>query len=521
MKRSIIALALLSWLTACTEAPAPSTPTVTIDGEKLNGERLNNGDYVFRGVPFAEPPVGELRWRPPLPLESRVPERDATAFAPACMQAPRILEWYRDLAETFGATRDVFDDLDVSEDCLYLNVWTPTLDPSANLPVMVYVHGGSNNSGWSYEPNYHGHALAERGVVSISIAYRLGVFGFFSHPGMNDANFGLWDQVAALEWIRDYVSSFGGDPDRVMIFGESAGAQDILALMSSTRAAGLFHAAALQSTAGFGIGADDSPTLEDERARGSATARLFGFSGADELGQLRDVPASELLERYESEFADYYHSPAVDGNLLERPVWDTVVTGDLLSVPFIIGSNADEWYDSVPEDATLQDVADAIESSSLLNSVAVVDSLGAESDPREALDRLSAAAGMLCPSQALAERQTGLHGNGWAYYFSRVRDGEAGRRVRAYHGAELPYVFGTHEPWMTTADTDWRLSDSVMAYWINLASNGDPNGEGLPDWPAFTGPSGRVIEFGNEVSVGEPQEAVLCGVFRESVAIGD
>ena len=146
------------------------------------------------------------------------------------MQSPRILDWYRDMAEIFGASRDVIEALTIDEDCLYLNIWTPSMDPDASLPVMVYIHGGSNVSGWSYEPNYHGHALARRDIVVVSVAYRLGVFGFLSHPdlppGAPLANFGLWDQIAALRWVQQHIGKFGGDANRVTVFGESSGAED-------------------------------------------------------------------------------------------------------------------------------------------------------------------------------------------------------------------------------------------------------------------------------------------------------
>ena len=228
-----LALALLCvGVTACN-----IQPEVEVNGEVLHGEYFaDTGVAVFRSIPFAEPPLGHLRWRPPQPLGMKLAYREATAFAPVCMQSPRILEWYRDMAEIFGSSPDVFEDLVTSEDCLYLNIWSPDLHEDAALPVMVYIHGGSNKSGWSYEPNYHGHALAKRGVVLVSIAYRLGVFGFLSHPDLDDdngiANFGLWDQVTALKWIQEYIRQFGGDPERVTVFGESSGAQDILTLMA-------------------------------------------------------------------------------------------------------------------------------------------------------------------------------------------------------------------------------------------------------------------------------------------------
>jgi para-nitrobenzyl esterase len=513
-------LLLLLLIFATTTCTAATPPSAEVDGEKLSGEIIAGKISVFRGVPFAEPPVGDLRWQRPQALVTKVAERDATTFAPACMQSPRILEWYRDLAETFGATRDVFDDLEVSEDCLYLNIWTPELNQDALLPVMVYIHGGSNNSGWSYEPNYHGQALAERGVVLVSIPYRLGVFGFFSHTESDVANVGWWELLAALEWIQQHIAKFGGDPNRVTVFGESSGAQDVLALMATERAQGLFHGAIMQSTAGFGLGGRrSSPTLADEQQRGVTTAALFGIAGPGALQELRSVPATELLQTYEGQPDYYYHSPAIDGRLLSDSPWDTMEKGELSNIPFIIGSNADERYASISADLDMADVPDAVNAARFLSAQAIIDTLATESDPREAIDRLGSAEGMLCPSQYLAAHQTALHGNGWVYFFSRVRDGEAGAEVRAYHGAELPYAFGTHDPWMTTTDVDWYLAGQMMRYWIQLATTGNPNAEGLPEWPAFTGTDGTVMEFADVARPGLSTEPILCGVFNDAVRL--
>ncbi len=499
-----------------------SAPQVVVDGEELDGVQVAaTGVAVFRGIPFAEPPVGELRWQAPKPLSTNRAHRDTTKFAPACMQTPRILDWYRDLAETFGASRDVFEDLETSEDCLYLNIWTPRVDASSSLPVMVYVHGGSNNSGWAYEPNYHGHALAERGVVVVSIAYRLGVFGFLSHPDLDPenglANFALWDQLAALEWVQRNIDKFGGDPGRVTVFGESAGAQDILALMATGRARGLIHGAILQSNAGFGIGGRAPASLEAEQQRGIETAKIFGFTGPGTLNKLREVSAEDLLEKYDAQFPHYYHSPATDGQLLTNGVWDAISEGDLLSVPLIIGTNADERY---PSDATQlgkDDIQSAIESSQFLNSPESYAAVIHDPDPANAVDRISTADGMQCPSQYLAANQSAAHDNGWVYYFSRIRDGSAGAEVRAYHGAELPYVFGSHDPWMTTTDTDWALAEQMMSYWIRFAKTGNPNSDSLPEWPAFRHPNGKTMEFANHAVQMPAQEPVLCRVFRETI----
>ena len=491
---------------------------VELDGEILAGERLaDSGIAVFRGVPFAEPPVGELRWRAPQSLKTKLQRRDATRFRPACMQTMRILEWYRDMAEIFGSTRDEFEDLEVSEDCLYLNIWTPRPEEDAGLPVMVYVHGGSNNSGWAYEPDYHGHALAGRGVVLVSIAYRLGVFGFFSHPGIEGealANFGLWDQVAALRWIQRNIAKFGGDPSRITVFGESAGAQDIVALMASPLAGGLFHGAILQSTAGFGLGRRAAPSLETERRRGEDTAAIFGFDGDDSLARLRAVPADELLAKYEERFACYYHSPAVDGELVTRSIWEVITSGELADIPFIIGSNADERYGGTPANAGEDDVARAMQATDWLDSPATLAAVADEADYRERIDRISAADGMLCPSQFLASR----YDDAYVYHFSRVREGEGGAAVRAYHGAELPYTFGTHPDWMTTTDVDRKLTGQMLGYWTAFAATGNPNAGGLPGWPAFAAIDPQVMEFGQAAEVKEAPEPVLCRIFWQAVS---
>jgi len=504
---------LLILLAACTQPPE-----VTVNGETLRGEWLHGtGIAAYRGIPFAKPPVGELRWRAPQPYSPQPGSRDARDFAPACMQSMGILEWYRDMAEIFGSTRDEFGDLDISEDCLYLNVWTPASGGETGLPVMVYVHGGSNDSGWAYEPDYRGHVLAEHGVVLVSIAYRLGVFGFLSHPaaaGDALANFGLWDQLAALTWVRENIAQFGGDPQRITVFGESAGAQDVLALMASKHTRGLFHGAILQSNAGFGLRGRSDNTLANEQQRGVETASLFGFDGPAGWESLRGVPAHELLSRYEQAFPEYYHSPAVDGQLLGKNIWDVIDAGELLPIPFIVGSNGDEWYDRIPPDAGPDDLQAAITEAEFLDSDETRALFATETDYVRAIDRLGAANGMVCPSQHLAAR----YEHGWVYYFTRIRDGKGGVTVRAYHGAELPYTFGTHPDWMMTTEVDRALTEQILAYWTRFAATGDPNGDGTPDWPVFTADGRQVMQFGERAHVIDAPEADLCRIFEGAVA---
>lgn len=514
MKHQLTVLLILIVIAGCGQDRG-----VNVNGESLHGEILaDSGVQVFRGIPFAEPPIGDLRWRAPVPYQGRGGERDATAFAPACMQHMGILDWYRGMAEKFGSTRDEFEDLAISEDCLYLNIWTPSPDASESLPVMVYIHGGSNDSGWAYEPDYHGHVLAERGVVMVSIAYRLGVFGFLSHPELGDeevrANFGLWDQVAALEWVRDNVARFGGDPQRITLFGESAGAQDILALMAAPPAAGLFHGAILQSNAGFGIGERGTPSIEQEQNRGVETAALFGFEGAGALDALREVTADRLLSRYLEAFPNYYHSPAVGGRLLPRSVWDVINSGELAPLPMIIGSNGDEWYDRAPPDADEARILATAEMAGFTDTDAALQAVNSENDVRKKIDRIGAAGGMVCPSQHTAAIQARAHENAWVYYFTRIRDGAGGALVRAYHGAELPYVFGTHARWITTTDVDLELTQHILDYWTQFAASGNPNRSGNPKWPVFAEPDYPVMEFGDTAKIIAPPEPDLCALFR-------
>ncbi len=516
MQRILITATLLA-LSACDQAPS-----VDVDGETLIGMFLEDGKVAaFLGVPFAEPPIGDLRWRASQLLNSTVAKREVTDFAPACIQSMRILDWYRWLAVEMGGSADYYEDLEVSEDCLYLNVWTPTPKSDAKLPVMVWVHGGSNKSGWSYEPNYYGHKLAQKDVVVVSVAYRQGVFGFLSHPDLPRdepvANFGYWDLIASLQWIQDNIEQFGGDPDRVTMFGESAGAENILALMATEAVDGLLHRGIAQSTAGFGL--TRMSTLAEEEKRALGLAEALGLPQEKSLAALREVPADELFAVYDETFAGHYHAPAIDDQLLTESTWATIHGRGLGGRELIIGSNYHEWYANTAEDTTWDDIiregAALIEGMDYESALEIVRS---EEDPRRALDRLRTASNMLCASQHVASMVNEAGGAAWMYHFTRTPQGENGISLGAYHGVEYPYVFDTHDPYFAVNDTDRALQEAMQAYWVNFAKTGDPNGDGVTRWPRFQAPELMVQELGDTVMTVPAPEPELCALFEEGLA---
>ena len=301
---------------------ATSPPRVEVHDEVLLGGRGERFPEIlsFKGIPFAAPPVGALRWREPKPYRSHSRVRAAQSFAAACVQDGSNTEWNRDIGAAFGAAPSLFSDPPMSEDCLYLNVWTPALGTARRLPVLVWIHGGANVSGWSFEPNYIGEALAARGkLVVVSIAYRLGVFGFFSHPDLRGArvraNFGLLDQIAALRWVHDNIGSFSGDPDNVTIAGESAGGADVGYLMVSPPAKGLFRRAIAESG---GYRMQDASGLADAEKIGTSISAAL--PGRPNLAGLRRLPSADILRAASTLAGTVDWGPVVDGTSLTMPL---------------------------------------------------------------------------------------------------------------------------------------------------------------------------------------------------------
>jgi para-nitrobenzyl esterase len=452
---------------------------------------------VFKGIPFAAPPVGELRWKEPEPVTPWRGVRKATEFGARCMQA-RIFE---DM---------VFRDAGPSEDCLYLNVWTPGISAKTKLPVMVWIYGGGFQAGATSEPRQDGEHLAHRGVVIVSMNYRLGIFGFFSHPGLTaesphhaSGNYGLMDQVAALKWVHENIEAFGGDPANVTIFGESAGSFAVSALMASPLSKGLMRAAIGESGAFFGKTLRAKPLAESER-RDVVFAESLGLKS---LGQLRGVSAEKLLEASRRGNDNNHFRPNIDGYFMPAKPSEIYAKGEQAHVPLIAGWNRDEGsYQHFfgTEQVNKDNYAAKIRQ---LFGEAAAEALNLF--PGGSDEEVKRSAGWLDTADFIAlgtwkwlemHLQTG-GASVYRYEFDQVPPPSEGHEAEAdlaYHSAEIEYVFGTLD-WkkISWRPEDYKLSEQVGAYWTNFAKTGNPNGAGLGAWPIYIRKSGyQVMHLG-------------------------
>lgn len=470
------------------------------------------GVVAYEGVPFAAPPVGPLRWREPQPVRPWTGVRAATAFAPACPQ--------------LGVSMPGEPEPKTSEDCLYLNVWAPATRAKARAPVMVFIPGGGYTNGATSLPLYWGDRLAKRGVVVVTVAYRLGVLGFLAHPDLtaesprhSSGNYGLMDQAAALGWVKRNIAAFGGDPGRVTIFGQSAGAMSVSMLMTSPLAKGLFQGAIGESGGLF-------EPLQLSPSYGLATAEHDGEAyaksvGAASLAELRALPADKLLRGAAYRVAH----PVVEPYALPRSPYDAFAAGLQAKVPVLVGWNAEEPRSLIDVSGVraatfTQDIRNAFGPlpSALMDAYPYTDDVQArqarvdfERDLRFAWD-----------DWAWARLQARAGPSAYAYRFERRPPFPAGS-VRASwgasHFAELWYVFDhlDQETWAWTP-ADRRLADAMAGYWVNFAKRGDPNGAGLPTWPRFQATDGVVLRLDDPIAVGPPPELATLKVFDDVYA---
>ena len=492
---------ILSLLVIACSTPSSNTlfrfdtnePWFESNGIRYVGKRVANEEVeIYLGVPFAQPPIGELRWAPPQKITATNITVMAKRFAHACMQGPHLVDWYRDVIGSFGGDPAQFQPPEISEDCLYLNIWRPSVVPesSTGLPVYVFIHGGSNKGGWSYEPNYVGEELARRGVIVVTIAYRLGVFGFFAHPELQQANFGLLDQIAALQWLRDNIQAVGGDPNKVTVSGESAGANNIEFLLATPAAEGLFQRVIHQS--GGSSQLDKLAKQENDKLGIALASHLLGDHASQAGGQLaglKQQSAQAVQTASEEVYRSHYYDPVIDGYSVAKPLDESIRQNNIHSVDLIIGTNADEWTIYLDENETLESWAQnnlEAESAKAIVKLINSDPLYAGETKAKQLDLLISAYNFVCPSLKLAQSVAGLGGKSWVYYFSKVRPGSLAAKMGAYHGAELPYVFNTHDDWLPTEDDDRLLTEAIIDYWVQFIRHGDPNVDSQKYWPQYS-----------------------------------
>lgn len=460
---------------------------VSITGGQIQGmvSALNPDIIAFKGIPFAASPVGDLRWRPPAAVEAWDGVRDASAAGPICPQ------WRGDAAVG-------------EEDCLSLNVWAPreTAEP---LPVMVWLHGGGYRLGSGSGAGSDGTPLASKGAVIVTINYRLNVFGFFAHPALSaesphgaSGNYGMMDMVAALEWVRDNIATLGGDPDRVTIFGESAGGGAVMTLMLVPQAEGLFHRAIAQSTYVHGWDRPLSAPArgwEPAEAVGLRLGEALGATGDDALSALRAAPAAEIFEVAAVgplfKWSGTVWAPNVDGWYLPDDPLMMYANAEQHDVPLIAGvtDNEGSLFRSRFE---IEDV-DGFEAYVRSDFAGVESEVLAHYDVTTSeavtpgLNHLVHDLFFAGPVRVQLRAHERVASPAWLYHFAQVAPTTMGTNFGAHHASELTYVFGAFAaaegvPW---TDADHQVSNRVMDYWTEFAASGDPNREGLPSWPAF------------------------------------
>ena len=516
--RAIIAVVLVC--AAAAASRAQTDPIVNVTGGQIRGS-ARAGGAVFKGIPFAAPPTGERRWREPMPVQPWSGVRDATTFGAICPQAPTLI--VGDAIKT------------ASEDCLFLNVWTAQWPATgATRPVMVWIPGGGNFAGAASQGVYDGESLARRGVVVVTLNYRLGAFGFFSHPALTresprraSGNQGILDQIAALRWVQENIARFGGNPNNVTIFGESAGSLDVSVLMTSPLSKGLFHRAIAESGAVVLVG--EPSTLAEAEKRGQAAAARWKVPPDASLAALRAVTTAAIIAAEPNYLLgdlvpDLFPNLGitVDGYVFPRKPAQVFARGQQHRVPMLLGSNGRE---QVPGSTLAKDLPEAIAKRyGPLAPRAVTLYVGAP-DPvyGTAAEQWATDSSFRCSTVAQAMWHAAAGNPAFEYEFVHVPMERAA--LGATHASELSHVFGTYEqgvigvgPPAKATEADARVSDVMQRYWTNFAKTGDPNGPGLPVWPKFDAKSRGYVEFASSgASVKQGLRRPFCDLFIENV----
>jgi para-nitrobenzyl esterase len=444
----------------------------------------NPAVMVYKGLPYAAPPVGENRWRAPQPAAAWSGVRKAIEYAPRCVQngfAP-------------GADQPLS-----SEDCLYLNVWAPVQMQPAGVPVIVWIHGGGFSVGSGSQATTDGANLASKGAVVVSFNYRLGSFGFMAHPELtaespnqSSGNYAMLDIIKVLEWVYDNAAAFGGDPVNITIVGESAGAHAVASLMASPLSRGLFHHAILQSGAWMGLGIGKQATLAELEALGSEQAVKFGASS---IADLRNASAQQIFENFPTN-----GSINVDGYFLPKDPSLIFAANEHVPVDVLAGSNSDEAIFFGPGLQTAAEFEEYARNKYGPLAQRFLALYPADTDQQANASYLKSFSDELAwQMRRLGKYQSERGLGSFIYYFNHVPPGQEARG--ATHVAELAYMFNQHELQTNWTDIDRKLGDTMASYWVTFATRTNPNREGLPQWPPYRGNvMGNVQVLGDEVA---------------------
>jgi para-nitrobenzyl esterase len=508
---------IATWLSAAVlglllTAPAPvpaENVVVRTDSGDVAGQ-IEHGIQVFRGIPYAAAPSGNWRWRPPQPVASWEGIRSAEQFGPVC---PQRLGMYPAWADEY------IESVGMDEDCLSLNIWSPVNRGEALLPVMFYIHGGNMQFGAGSLPIHDGAILAGEGVVLVNINYRINFLGRFAHPAMTRmqagealVNYGVMDQIAALEWVQRNIRMFGGDPGNVTIFGHSAGGVSVNFLMTTPASKGLFHKAIAQGSGvaidlnrqGFERGLPGAMVLSQEDL-GIEMTEYFGITGTDAevVDALRSLSVAQVLEFHKTKQIAF--NPAVDGIVVTDDIARVFERGEQHNVPYIGGANSWEWnqINNVPLIGKWFMATEFLEGMSD-EDLAVFD----DQWTRIGVSQRWFAEGLfLTSTRYLAAQMANVSSPAWLYHVTYVQTNLRGEVPGAAHGVEVPFVFGNvrnrpefNRPEVVElTDEDFAWGDTVRGYWVSFAKTGDPNGGGRPDWPEYKADSDLAMDLGENI----------------------
>lgn len=519
LPKAFCALAFLIAANACIvsahgEDSAKLTPPVVLDSGPIRGEIVDAevGIRAFRGIPFAAPPTGELRWKPPQSVRPWKEMRTCVEFGPSCPQP------------TPPRNAPVKTPKRKDEDCLYLNVWTRAKQQGEKLPVMLWIHGGGCTTGAASLGSYDGTEFARAGVVLVTTNYRLGPFGFLAHPALSaesskkvSGNYGILDQIAALKWVQRNIKAFGGDPENVTIFGESAGGVCCNTLMLSPLAKGLFHRAILQSGVVITSRARLRDGEENAERQGETLAKKLG---AADLAAMRAKTPQELLAAAKPRVGlmgkGTKFGPVADGYVLPDVPMKCMLEGKQHQVPVMLCSNADEGTLFLFQMPIRRVFGYKLMARFIFKDKAdeVLALFPAQTDAqaRPALCRLITVSAFVQPTRAVARLHSRSGAPTYLYHFTRVTPAARLSGLGATHGIEIVYVFGTYKKGMGT-ETDRRLADNMRRAWVRFAATGDPNHKGLVKWPRYSAEADQHLEFGDTIRVSSKLKKKECDVF--------